>query len=412
MTVYSYSRLGTYRQCPLKYRFGYVDRMPRKGTTVEAFLGSRFHEVMEHLYGQRTRTPSAEELKELFLGLWERKWNEDVRIVQRDRSAEDYKATGLRAIEDYHRRYSPFDQGRTLGIERELSLKLDGGDGHRLRCIIDRLTAAPDGTFEIHDYKTSGFLPEQARVDEDEQLALYEMAVRQAWPDVGGVELVWHYVAFDMELRSRRTGAQLAELAMKTRERIDEIERASEFPPRESTLCAWCDYQEQCPLFAHRHETSSLPLEEYATDDAIGLVNRYAALDEKRHELGQELKRLEAQQERLKAGAVEIAQRKGVRRLFGDRHFLTMRDDLKVSYPKKGEIARQGFEERLREMGLEGQVMDLSWSAVKSLAEREGWSGESGPPAGLAEYLKVERSTQVRLSRRKDIEEDNENKEQ
>jgi putative RecB family exonuclease len=366
---------------------------------------------MEYLYGRRTRPTSAEELKGLFLKLWGQKWSEDVRIVQTDKGADDYKATGLRAIEDYHSRYSPFDQGRTLGLERELALNLDDGGNYRLRCIIDRLTVALDGTFEIHDYKTSGFFPEQAKADEDEQLALYEMAVRQAWPEVESVDLVWHYVAFDMELRSRRTEAQLSELAQSTRERIDEVERATEFPPRESALCAWCDYQAQCPLFAHKYESAALPLEDYATDDAIGLVNSYAALDERRHEMAQEIKKIEAQQERLKAGAVEIAQRKGVRRLFGDRHVLTMRNDIKVSYPKKGEIARQGFEERLRELGLQDQVLDLSWSAMKSLAEREGWSGEAGPPADLAEFLKVERSTQVRLSRRKDRNEDNDDTE-
>jgi len=130
-------------------------------------MGSRFHEVMEHLYrGIPHRVPSVEELNALFLKLWEAKWSDDIRIVRRDRKVEDYKAVGLRAIEDYCRRYSPFDQGRVLGLERNLHCDLDGSGRYRLRCILDRIMGDADGRFEIHDYKTSASLPEQARLDD------------------------------------------------------------------------------------------------------------------------------------------------------------------------------------------------------------------------------------------------------
>ena len=50
MAVYSHSRLECYENCPLQYKLRYLDRIKAERDSIEAFLGSRFHEVMEKLY--------------------------------------------------------------------------------------------------------------------------------------------------------------------------------------------------------------------------------------------------------------------------------------------------------------------------------------------------------------------------
>lgn len=50
MAIYSHSKLETFENCPLRYKFAYIDRIKREEEGIEAFLGSRFHEVMEKLY--------------------------------------------------------------------------------------------------------------------------------------------------------------------------------------------------------------------------------------------------------------------------------------------------------------------------------------------------------------------------
>jgi len=407
MPIYSYSRLSTFKQCPLKYKYAYIDGIARKRTSIEAFMGSRFHEVMESLYGKAPgQCPGADELKALFQRLWAEKWSEDVFSVRQDKTPEGLKAVGLRAIEDYWRRYQPFDQGRVLGLERELVIDLDDTGKYRLRCIIDRLMGAAEGAFEIHDYKTGSFLPEQRSLDEDEQLGLYEIAVRKTWPSTERVDLVWHYVAFDMEMRSSRTPALLSDLRAKTCAKIDEVEAASDFPPHESELCEWCDYQRICPLFAHRFKRESLSLEDYATDGPTGVVNRFAALDRERRELGERIKQIELEQERLKSQAVTMAEEDGVKRLYGDSHMLSIKQDIHVSYPKRGEITRPGFDAAMQGMGLWDRIVDVSWSSLKAVARDMGWKDVASVPPGLAEYLKIEPIKQVRLSKRKDLGED------
>ncbi|MGB9006645.1 MAG: PD-(D/E)XK nuclease family protein [Candidatus Aminicenantales bacterium] len=51
MPEYSNSQLGKFEDCPLRYWLIYVDRIRRVAVSVEAFLGQRFHEAMQWLYG-------------------------------------------------------------------------------------------------------------------------------------------------------------------------------------------------------------------------------------------------------------------------------------------------------------------------------------------------------------------------
>ena len=51
MPTFSNSRLGTYEQCPLKYKYQYIDKIKvEEAKTVEAFMGSCVHEALEKHY--------------------------------------------------------------------------------------------------------------------------------------------------------------------------------------------------------------------------------------------------------------------------------------------------------------------------------------------------------------------------
>jgi len=89
---------------------------------------------------------------------------------------------------------------------------------------IDRLSKTPDGIIQIHDFKTSANLPSQNDADTDRQLALYQLGIQQKWPDYNTIHLIWHYLAFDMELVSSRSPEAINELAWNTIKLIDEIE--------------------------------------------------------------------------------------------------------------------------------------------------------------------------------------------
>ena len=126
---------------------------------------------------------------------------EMVQIIRKEYSAEDYRRLGEKCISDYYKRYYPFDQGKTLGLEEYISFPLDEEKDYWIRGYIDRLTLFDHSILEIHDYKTSSRLPTQKDVDSDRQLAFYQMGVEGKWKEIQEVRLVWHYLSFDTEIQ-------------------------------------------------------------------------------------------------------------------------------------------------------------------------------------------------------------------
>jgi putative RecB family exonuclease len=169
--------------------------------------------------------------------------------VREENDEQFYRDQGARCLENYYRSNYPFEDTETVAVEHKVSFKLDPAGRYSMRGVIDRVARRRDGGWEIHDYKTSGSLPPASRLHNDRQLALYQIGLSQTWPDrVEGqpFTLVWHYLAFNKTLRSTRTPEQLDELRATLMERIDEIERETEFPARPSALCRWCEYADIC----------------------------------------------------------------------------------------------------------------------------------------------------------------------
>lgn len=283
---YSHTRLTTFENCPLKYKYQYVERLTATlGDTIEAFMGSRVHDALEKLYRdlKMTRLLSREELTDYYERNWEKRWEDSIRVIKKEYTPEDYRKKGRKCLGDYYRHYHPFDQGRTIGIEERVSVEL--GRGRTLAGFIDRLVSLDEVTYEIHDYKTSNRLPTQEEADNDRQLALYQLAVQSMWDDVKKVELVWHYLVFDRELRSTRTLGDLEVLKKEINRLIDIIESTREFKPRPSSLCDWCEFKNICPVWKHEYILEELTPEEFKENDGVRLVDRYWALQEEENRL-------------------------------------------------------------------------------------------------------------------------------
>ena len=250
MADYSHSRLATFEDCPRKFRYRYVDDIKVDSEGVEAFMGKRVHEILERLYhhvARYGRPPSLAQVLDRFRQDWARAWHDKVTIVRAENAPDFYEDRGARCLENFYRANYPFTHDETVAIEQRLQLALDGEGRYRAIGVVDRIVRRSDGVFEIHDYKCSGYLPPQRRVDEDRQLALYQIGLEQTYADAREVELVWHYLVFNRTLRSQRTPEALDKLRADTMRLIDEIEAEREYAARPGPLCRWCDYSDLCP---------------------------------------------------------------------------------------------------------------------------------------------------------------------
>jgi len=248
--IYSPSRLASFEDCPRKFHYRYVEKVPVDTEGVEAFVGKRVHEVLERLYHftGRGMVPSLAKVLDRFRAMWAEAWRpERIRIVREGMEPQHYRANGERCLTNYYRRHYPFDHGETLGLEERVSFQLDETGGYRVQGIVDRIARAPDDAIEIHDYKTGQRVPRQEQLDQDRQLALYQIGVAERFGHAGPIRLVWHYLLSDQLRTSTRTPEALASLRGETIDLIDRIRAETEFEPRPSALCRWCEYSEICP---------------------------------------------------------------------------------------------------------------------------------------------------------------------
>jgi len=266
MKVFSHSKLSTFEQCKLKYRFRYVDNIiPDIERTIESHLGSVVHSALEWLYTEvkRKAIPSISELVKRYKEIWEKEFFEDIPIVRKGMSAEDYFNKGIEFLIGYYTKYQPFDDN-TIAVEKEIWINLDKNGEYKIRGFIDRLSYnLQTGEYEVHDYKTSRNLPKQESVDNDRQLALYSIAIKELYGQDKKIILVWHYLSFNKKIHSRRTDEQLNKLKEDTIELIKEIESTENFPPTKSALCHWCEYKDICPAWGNKPPARQITLEDY-----------------------------------------------------------------------------------------------------------------------------------------------------
>ncbi|MFH1225371.1 MAG: PD-(D/E)XK nuclease family protein [Candidatus Diapherotrites archaeon] len=346
MHVYSHSRLETYRNCPMAFRFKYIDKLDTElEETVELFLGSRVHEALEKLYrDMRFRKENTlDDLLGFYNSEWEKQWNPAIAIVRAEYTPENYRSMGEAYLRNYYARHAPFDEGTVIGLEKKINVALDTGKKYALTGYIDRLSISRGGTYEIHDYKTSSSLPLQEYLNADRQLALYEIAVRKMFSDAERVELVWHYLAFDKELRSSRTPEQLEALKCETVSLIDEIETkkiTNDFPAKESALCEWCQFQAHCPKTMHAHKVAALDANEYKDEPGVKLVDKLAELENKKQKA---LEGLEPEIEKVREALFAYAEKAGVDNVRGSGHEARIFCYDKMSWPQKGSEAREGM---------------------------------------------------------------------
>ena len=398
MPSFSHSRIGSFENCPLQYKFSYIDNIKVEAEdTVETFLGSRVHEALEKLYRDKRfeKLMSLEELLEYYKKLWEENWKDTVIIVKKEYNQENYRKMGERYITDYYNRHKPFDRGKIIGLETMDLLPLDEGGNYKFHIRIDRLVDMGNGMYEVHDYKTNAKLPKQEELDEDRQLAMYSLWVRRRFKDFKKVRLVWHFLAVDKEMDSFRTKKQLEDLRDEVMEQIKKIEAAEEFPANVSWLCDWCLYKSICPMWRHGEELEEKPENEYLDDPGLRLVEEYVRIKE---ELDEHRREAEEKLEKLREALIAFCEREEVSVVFSSDNKITVRESEYIKLPAKNTEARKKLNELLRGMGKLDDVSELDIHALGRVLKSGEWSEEE--LGVLKGFWEMEKSYRLSVSKK------------
>jgi len=305
LSIYSYTALNTYRTCPQKFKFHYVDKadVPKR-IAADTYLGSAVHRVLVKLYkyGADGIVYPMEDMIAFYRKQWESIEREYITLMDEYHTVDDYIRLGEKMLVKHYERYRPFDQGTLLGTEIPLYFSLQGTN-FKFNVKIDRLWKNSRGVVEICDYKTGRHLAKPQDESFFYQMGLYQLAVQENYPQFEKIELTQHFLRMDEMVSYRMRPDEMDRLVEDIRVAVIEsiqAERLDDFPPKEGPLCTYCDYSILCP--AKRHQAMLKRVEDEGEDDdrilgqkAYEIATRYLEIYQRSREAKAELEALRAE---------------------------------------------------------------------------------------------------------------------
>jgi len=396
MTTYSHSKISTYENCPYQYKLHYIDKVKVDiPTTIEPFMGDIVHQTLEKLYKDKKfhKINSKAMLVKFFKELWEKEYSEDILIVKEDFTTENYKKMGIKFIEDYYDRMNPFEQITILGLETQDRMTLPDGNQWHVR--IDKLGCDDKENYYVCDYKTNSRMKYQDEADEDRQLALYSVWVKNKFSDVKSVKLVWHMLAFNKDAISERTDEQLERLQEDVTNIIKEIEIATKednFPRKQSGLCSYCVYKEQCPSFKHEFEIENIKtIKRFKENEGVKLVDEFSEIKAK-------IAELEEKGEKFKLDLIQYSKEFGIDIVYGSNKKCPIKEFDKIVLPGD-EIEKAQFIQLIKDKGLYEECSMICYPKLNSKILKNEMGKE------IKSYVDIVKDFRLSLSKRKDIEE-------
>ncbi len=294
----SYSSYHTYLECPLRWKFLYVDRLPEAPRGYFSF-GRVIHSVLEELVrpyvvpgtrrlatgeSQRTlddwhagsHTPAVHPAlnREELLAVYEKSWTSEGYTSAEEEAR--YRALGKDLLLRYYQRLVN-DPPRPVAVEEHLEARWDGIPIHGY---IDRIDRTESGGLDVVDYKTSRELSGDDAKASD-QLSIYQVLVQTNYAEPVERLTLYHL----RSLTPHRTAPRTVDALDRLHDRLGSVSdgiRAQAFDPTPGRQCARCDFRARCPEFRE------VPAPE--EQRLVALVDRFETLRSEEHRLEHELR--------------------------------------------------------------------------------------------------------------------------
>jgi putative RecB family exonuclease len=244
--VYSFSRIKCFHQCPLRYRYRYLQGLKETFRSIESFLGNMVHDTLEWMYAERDRGSATDEtsMLEKFAAGWSASRDDSVTIIRVDDDEEYYLKLGREMLVRFLHNTFDRDRSETVALEQRLSLRLS--DTIVFTGFADRVGRTDQGRLFVVDYKTSKKEGTGSEFSEGLQAPLYAACVLREHGE-GEVLAGYHYLRHGTtrwQTVDRERATQLLERFL---DLANEAEAAGDFPARPGILCAWCGFNAECP---------------------------------------------------------------------------------------------------------------------------------------------------------------------
>ncbi|PJA86510.1 MAG: hypothetical protein CO141_04410 [Candidatus Moranbacteria bacterium CG_4_9_14_3_um_filter_42_9] len=320
----SYSALDTYQSCPLKYKFQEIDRI-KVPKSKEAVFGSTIHSTMKFIHAPGILSPTLDQAMEHFANSW------NPAVFDSEDEERAAFTQGIKMIQEYYQKNNPANFN-VVDLETRFQIEIGKDeDKHIVSGIIDRIDKTEDG-YEIIDYKTTKKMPSQEKVDNDLQLSVYLNAFLSRYPkeaeNLDKIKVSLYYLKHGVKLSSTRTLDHLGQSKQLFLDTIKIIE-SGKFEPVVSPLCAWCGYQNRCPMWRHKFKE----LRKVDTEEVEKAIGEYI-------ELKSAMSITKGRLAKLQDDIVQYMEQEGVDRVFGSQGIIaqSLRKTYKYDEKKLREI--------------------------------------------------------------------------
>jgi len=240
----SESKSKTFKECQLKYRYRYVDRLKEQSKNTDALhFGSYIHKILEDGVAATT-------LAEL------------TNIAEETKKDYSFSETYDPKIEVCLKNFLRFNAtlAETVATEMVYEVIYDKEKDIKLNGIIDRIIKGKDGGYLVIDYKTSKRELKEIDLYQDRQMQGYAFAVHKRLGVPLSEIVVAHYYPLTNHFVTCKYSPNQIQRYLK--EKVDQVWKIRkmkkvDFCAMENQFCNWCGYKDVCPLFNAGHTVTT-----------------------------------------------------------------------------------------------------------------------------------------------------------
>ncbi|MEZ5232145.1 MAG: PD-(D/E)XK nuclease family protein [Acidimicrobiales bacterium] len=233
-----------FEQCPRRWRFRYLDRLPDPPGQA-ALVGTFVHRILERLLGEEPAARTLDRARAIAAEEWPAHHQQDD-VVALGLDGDGIRRYKWQVWQAVHGLWQLEDPAAVDVVATEQRLDVPLGAVPFLG-VLDRVESTTEGVV-VSDYK-SGRAPAAAYVaDKLDQVLLYAAA----WSAGGGAQpkrarlLYLGARSIEVEVTPGRMDEAVGRLHQRW-DALNSCVRDERFDPRTGPLCAWCPFAAQCP---------------------------------------------------------------------------------------------------------------------------------------------------------------------
>ncbi len=240
---YSPSLLNDFEKCPYFFRIFYLEGRKKELEKPKSYytLGRTVHEALCKFLSLFIEERNLEKLHELYRQSWrEILWEK--RGFENKKEEKEYGERGLAMLEWFFKNYDM--TVRPKHLENYYETVLSGGA--TLVGKVDRIDEHSDSSLTIIDYKTGKDTMDDEEMPDDLQAGFYTYLVeKKLRRPIKEVKFI--YLESRTESNFTPDDGYSKKVETNIKEKINQVENTTEFLPKVSYLCKYCDVLPLCP---------------------------------------------------------------------------------------------------------------------------------------------------------------------